>query len=704
MSTSISDNALEILKTRYFIEGETRPEDMFRRVAMWASSAEQDKDQWEDLFYEVMCNLDFLPNSPTLMNAGTELTNPSACFVLPIEDSMDSIFQAVKDAAIISKSGGGVGFSFSRLRPKGSPVGTTKGVASGPVSFMEPFNSMVECVKQGSKRRGALMGVLRVDHPDIEEFICCKDNPTRLNNFNISVAITDEFMKAVEEDRMFPLCFRDKVYKTVRARDLWDRIAEHAWRTGEPGIIFIDRVNEHNPVPQFGMVESTNPCGEQPLLPYEACTLGSINLVNMYDKHNKLDLKKLKLTVSVAIKFLDNCITLANYPLEEINNNVRRTRKIGLGVMGFADLLYKLGIPYGSEASIKLALELMSIINEYARNESMLLAEMYGRHEGASKHVRNATRTTIAPTGTISIIANVSSGIEPNFLLAYKRKAHSMNKEFIFVNRVLEEELKIRGLYSEELINKIIENGGTLKGLSEIPSDMQNVFITAADIKPEQHVHIQAAFQKHTDNSISKTVNLPSSATVEDVKKVYNLAFTTGCKGVTIYRDGSRSDQVLSAVSTEQASRHENIHPKPRPEIVSGDTQHIKVGCGKIYCTVNIDQSEELVETFVNTGADGVCPGFSQGISRMVSLAARCGIAPEDIVDQLTSVSCRNCKGLEVKSCPDAIGRAIARKLNLKTRGGRPKTANHPCPECGAEMNLSEGCLTCLNCGYSKCS
>ena len=693
----MSNNALEILKKRYFLPDEKTPEDMFKRVANFFG-----RGKFQEELYQTLSNLDFLPNSPTLMNAGTDIKNYSACFVLPIGDSMVEIFQAVKNAAIVSKTGGGVGLDFSSLRPKNSKVGSTGGVASGPVSFMEPFNAMVDCVKQGSKRRGALMGVLRVDHPDILEFVNAKKDLSRLTNFNISVAATDAFMKAVINNETFDLTFNGETYKTVKAIDIWNAIVENAWATGEPGIMFIDTINDHNPNPELGRITATNPCGEQPLLPYEACNLGSINLVNHYksDGVYGIDEEKLEHTIENAMYLLNKVIEMAEFPLPEINEMVNKTRKIGLGVMGFADLCYLCGVRYGSEKSLKMASQIMTFISEIARINGD----------------NNSTYTTIAPTGTISMIADCSSGIEPNFALVYQRYSTSLDETFYYTNRIFEAKLADYGIeLTEELKQEILENGGSIQGIEKIPKAIRDVFVVAKDVTPSEHVTMQATWQvSGVDNAVSKTVNLPSSATIGDVKHIYMSAWDQNCKGVTVYRDGCRENQILST-SMPKNNRKETqreIKPSQRPAVVSGDTREVKVGCGKLYCTINHNENG-LVETFVNTGAYGVCPGFSQGISRMISLAARSGINTNDIIDQLCSVSCRNCNGVGVKSCPDAIGRAIQASLDIdvstkdSTQSSKPhKTVSLEklCPDCGREMDSAEGCWSCGSCGYSRCS
>lgn len=612
----IGKNALQVLEKRYLAkdaEG-NHTEDvagLFRRVAAAVAAADRNYDEnadtaaLSDRFYELMTSLRFLPNSPTLMNAGRPLGQLSACFVLPVEDSMEAIFETVKNAALIHKSGGGTGFSFSRLRQNGAPVNSTGGVASGPVSFMRVFNMATEAVKQGGTRRGANMGILRVDHPDILEFIDCKKVNGDITNFNISVGITEAFMQAVEENRDYDLIdpqTRRPVGKRS-ARELFEKIVDAAWRNGEPGIIFLDRLNRDNVVPSQGEIESTNPCGEQPLLPYESCNLGSINLVKMLAKTPEgyaVDYGLLRDTVRQAIHFLDNVIDVNNYPLEQIGAVTRATRKIGLGVMGFADMLLYLGVPYNSDEGVALAEKLMAFINAEGHAASTALAAQRGAFPLFAESIykdgdplRNGTVTTIAPTGTLSMIGGCSSGVEPVFAYVYIRNIMD-GTEMLEVNPVLREKLQERGLYSDALMRKIAKEG-TIAHIAEIPEDIRRVFVCAHDVSPVYHTRMQAAFQRHTDNAVSKTVNFPHSATREEVAEVYMLAYKMGCKGVTIYRDGSRDSQVLNIGSVKKeggaAAQHPfgRIVPRPRPAITMGFTERMKIGCGNLYVTVNYD-------------------------------------------------------------------------------------------------------------------
>ena len=719
----LSKNAHVVLERRYLKKNEDgvceKPEDMLRRVAKTIAAQDKqyggDTDKTEQSFFDIMDSLKFLPNSPTLMNAGRELGQLSACFVLPVEDSMEGIFESLKNAAMIHKSGGGTGFSFSRIRAVGSSVNSTGGVASGPISFMKVFNAATEAVKQGGTRRGANMGILRVDHPDIQDFITCKNDLTQLTNFNLSVGLTEKFMQAVLADKKYDLIdpATRKKAGSLRAKQVYQSIIDMAWRNGEPGIVFLDRINKDNPVPKAGEIESTNPCGEQPLLPYESCNLGSVNL-NAFVQDGKLDYTALEETVKTAVHFLDNVIDANRYPLETIAQTTKNTRKIGLGVMGFADMLYKLGIPYHSEEAVKLAADVMAFIQQTAQQASQALGEARGsfalfddsvyKQQGISA-MRNATVTTIAPTGTISIIAGTSSGIEPVFAISYIRNVLD-NDKLIEVHPYFEQVAKERGFYSRELMEKIAQ-AGSLHGIEEIPEDVRRVFVTAHDITPQYHIRMQSAFQQFTDNAVSKTVNFPSSATRDDVEAAYNLAYSLGLKGVTIYRDGSRQGQVLSVGSTAADEDKKTLIPRERPEITKGITQKIKIGCGNLYVTANYD-AQGICEVFTNVGRAGGCPSQSEATSRLVSMALRAGVDEKSIIEQLRGIRCHSTlrqKGLKVLSCPDAIGRVLERVVEL--RGGEAQDINQngtvKCPECASVLEHESGCVVCRSCGYSKC-
>jgi ribonucleoside-diphosphate reductase alpha chain len=730
----LSPNAIKVLEKRYLkkdAEGRVieTPEDMFRRVAFTIASAdslygktEAEVEKTEAEFYSMMASLEFLPNSPTLMNAGRELGQLSACFVLPVEDSMESIFEALKNAALIHKSGGGTGFSFSRLRPKGDIVGTTKGVSSGPISFMTVFDSATEAIKQGGTRRGANMGILRVDHPDVLEFVTCKEDNNRLNNFNISVALTAEFMRALEEDGEYDLINPHTCEKTgrLKAREVFDKIVNHAWKNGEPGIIFLDRINRNNPTPLLGDIESTNPCGEQPLLPYESCNLGSINLSKMTARLNggaRVDWERLRDVVWRAVHFLDNVIDVNKYPIDKIAEMTKANRKIGLGVMGWADLLIQLGIPYNSEEAVALAEDVMSFITDEGRKASSSLAEdreefpnFKGSIYDGGSRLRNATITTIAPTGTLSIIANCSSSIEPLFALSFVRNVLD-NSKLIEVNEHFSKSAKKSGFYSEALMESIAMKG-TVQRDENVPPEIQRVFVTSHDISPEWHIRHQAAFQKYTDNAVSKTVNFPHNATPKDVERVYLLAYKWGCKGVTIYRDGSREEQVLSTGKTRPVQS--KIIPRQRPDFTRGATRLMKTGCGNLYITINEDEKGQLFEVFTHMGKAGGCAASqSEAIGRLVSLAFRSNIEPEEIIKQLKGISCHQpswSDGGRILSCSDAIAKAIEKHKTSSGKGAHHKGHTisdimliGACPECGGPVEHESGCAVCHNCGFTKC-
>jgi len=569
MDKLLSPGAVVVLEMRYLKKDRSgavveTPSDMFRRVAKNIAEAENlyggEAEKYEEAFFSALSSLEFLPNSPTLMNAGLRLQQLAACFVLPIEDSLDSIFESVKETAVIHQSGGGTGFSFSRLRPSNDIVGSTGGIASGPVSFMRVFNAATEAIKQGGTRRGANMGVLRVDHPDILSFIAAKDDPVALNNFNLSVAVTDRFMEAVEDKGSYELRNprTGAVSATLKAADVFERIAEAAWRSGEPGVLFIDRINRDNPTPALGEFEATNPCAEQPLLPYEPCNLGSINLAGFATGVQKrsIDFTRLEATVRLAVRFLDDVIDMSRYPVERIGVLARGNRKIGLGVMGFADLLVRLRLRYGSAESFRVAEDLMRFISRTAWDESRRLAVQRGPFPNlpgsvfdrlGAAPVRNATTTTVAPTGTLSIIAGCSSGIEPYYSLSYTRQVLNGVK-IDEVNPLVGEVAREEGCYSEDLF-EFIRKGGSINERAEVPEEVRRLFVTAFDIGAEEHIKMQAAFQKYTDNAVSKTINMAPGASAEDVARAFMLAYRLGCKGVTVYRSGTRAGQVLTCRS-----------------------------------------------------------------------------------------------------------------------------------------------------------
>ncbi|MDD5605245.1 MAG: vitamin B12-dependent ribonucleotide reductase [Dehalococcoidales bacterium] len=769
---NLTSTARSILEKRYLKRDENQPaetpEEMLFRVASVVGEVEtqygkssEETSQVIEAFYNMMARLEFMPNSPTLMNAGRDLGQLSACFVLPVDDSMEAIFDAIKHAAIIHKSGGGTGFSFSRLRPKNSTVRSTGGVASGPVSFMKVFNSATEAVKQGGTRRGANMGILRVDHPDIEGFIRCKEDSNEITNFNISVGITDDFMKALANKTDYDLIdpHTKKPTGQRRAEDIFWQIVDHAWENGEPGIVFLDRINSDNPTPALGEIEATNPCGEQPLFPNEACNLGSINLkamVKKKDNQNTVDWEHLARTTRLAVRFLDNVIDANNYPLDVIKSMVEGNRKIGLGVMGFADMLISLGVPYDSEEAVSYAEKVMSFIQTEGRLESERLAQERGTFPNYEKSVfygvrpvRNATVTTIAPTGTISMICGASSGVEPIFAVAYTKTVLD-GTPFVEVNPLFLDYARECGFLSESLKEKIAESG-SIQGLLEVPAWIQRIFVTAQEIDPKWHIQIQAAFQKYTDNAVSKTINFPHEATRDDIAEAYLLAYELNCKGLTVYRDGSREEQVLSKGTNNNKSTDntavksgpaKGIQPRPRPQVTMGVTEKIKIGCGNLYVSVNADE-QGICEIFTNTGRAGGCSSQSEATARLISISLRSGISVESIIEQIKGIRCPACirrDGVNVTSCPDAIARVIKKYIDVESNGNENKskppatpsnTAEskqlpsigaiktdegailksvgnmvlnvNACPDCNMPIQHESGCIVCIHCGYSKC-
>jgi len=682
----LTENSLIVLKKRYLLKDENgevieKPSDMFKRVAINIAQAdEMYKNLYhQDInvkktakeFYDLMAKREFMPNSPTLMNAGRELQQLSGCFVLPVEDDMTGIFDSLKWTALIHQSGGGTGFSFSKLRPEGDRVKSTGGIASGPISFMKIFNAATEQIKQGGTRRGANMGIMRIDHPDILDFISCKEDMKTLNNFNISVAVSDKFMKALDKNEEYELINprNNEVVKKISAKMVFDLIVTNAWKNGDPGLIFIDKINNFNPTPQLGAIESTNPCGEQPLLPFESCNLGSINLAEMIKENEKgkqeVDWEKLERITRTAVHFLDNVIDMNCYPLLKVEKMVETTRKIGLGIMGWADLLIKLEIPYNSKDALKLGQKIMKFINEKAHRASEKLAEQRGvfpgfkgsifDNEKTDYKIRNATVTTIAPTGTISIIASASSGIEPLFAVCYTRmNILDAGDELIEVNPLFKQIAIREGFYSEELMREVAKHG-SVKGVLGVPKKWQEIFVTSHDIEPETHVKMQAVFQAHTDNAVSKTVNFPNSATVEDVKKVYLLAYKSGCKGTTIYRDGSRNLQVLNiGASKEKATQLPDGDQAIKQEVVKEKlAEKVEIKIKQPNLTDLVDKKE---------------------IEKLRNL-------PNEIVKG--SISC---------------GKEIKKNNNLEENN------NEICPECGQKLEIKEGCMTCPVCGYGKCA
>ena len=763
-STELTGNAEVVLERRYLSkdrEGNILedPAGMFRRVAKNLSDAdliygatEEGRQATEDKFYQAMHRLELLPNSPTLMNAGRELQQLSACFVLPVDDALDSIFDKVKQTALIHKSGGGTGFSFSRLRPEGDVVGSTGGVASGPVSFIRAFDAATDVVKQGGTRRGANMGILNVNHPDVESFIRSKEDGQNLSNFNISVAVDSDFMERVKTGQEFDLVNprTGQVTGRLNAKKVFDLLTNMAWKTGDPGLIFLDLINRDNPNPQLGEIESTNPCGEQPLLPYESCNLASINVARMVtiaDGDTVINYERLDETIEIAVHMLDNVIDMNDYPIPEIEEMSKKTRRIGLGVMGFSDLLIQLGIRYDSEEALQTAEELMRHIQERTHQASSDLALARGSFpawEGsiysrpgpghAVRPMRNSAPTTIAPTGTISIIAGASSGIEPLFALSYVRNVMD-NTKLVEVNPYFEAVARQEGFYSEGLMEDLARTG-SLERL-DIPQWVKEVFRVSHDIAPEWHVKMQGAVQKYIDNSVSKTINFPNDATVEEVAKAYMSAYDLGCKGITVYRDGSKSGQVLSTgetgqKSSEEAGTGEVLTPRQRPQSIRGVTERVRTGHGNMYITINFDGADAPFEVFANLGKAGGCDSAQlEAISRLVSLALRSGIEPNTVIEQLRGITCCPAwdEGTLVRSGPDAVALTLDRhtaggqeqgdtggsgEVQLKfapqlvTNGNGNGHAKEilnarKCPDCNTPVIFEEGCMKCVTCGWNKC-
>lgn len=854
----LTKNSKTILERRYLLRNDYReiietPKELFMRVARSVALAEkeEERERYEQEFFNMMAEFEFLPNSPTLMNAGTELGMLSACFVIPVIDSIEGIFDAVKNVAVVHRLSGGTGMSFSELRPAGDLVSKTKGKASGPLSFMTVFNAATETIIAGGKRRGANMGTLRVDHPDIEEFIVAKDIEGNLSNFNISVTLTDKFMDAYRKGYDFDLINpkNGEVKKTVRAKEIFDKIVKQAWKNGEPGVIFIDTINKFNPTPEVGEIRSVNPCvlegtkiqtpkgernvesigigeeitttlgvgkvkeieihenvevykvkfnsnkevictlshqfyakktlnaefkpmmlrelskrdyvktlegydiitdiekhgfgkvydlyepesdtwltngyvsrgcGEQPLLPNESCNLASINLSKMVKRNDKekyeLDVDRLKEVTHLGVRFLDDVISVNKFPLQEIKIMTEENRKIGLGVMGFADMLIKLGIRYDSEEAVKMAKKVMKIIQDEAFAYSIELAKERGEFPNFNKSIykdkqkiRNATRTTIAPTGTISMIAGCSSGIEPLFAIVYTKTVLDDDK-LIEVNPLFEEIAKEKGFYSKELMERIAKKG-TVQGMIDVPIDIQEIFVAAQDISPEWHIKIQAAFQQYVDNAVSKTCNLPNDATEEDIRKIYEMAYDLGLKGITVYRDGSRDRQVVE--TRERAIKDKN--KRLRPRVTIGQTEKINTGCGGLYITTNQDK-EGLFEVFIQMGKAGMCAtSQNEAIARLISLGLRSGIQLSEVVEQLKGIRCPmptyDEDGKLIESCADAIakvlrnrGNVILEELEAQMEAIPLEKEEKPrCPECQGVLTYEEGCIMCKACGYSKC-
>ncbi|KKQ90879.1 MAG: Ribonucleoside-diphosphate reductase [Berkelbacteria bacterium GW2011_GWA1_39_10] len=783
ITPELSENALTVIEKRYLLKDRNNkpietPQEMFHRVSRHITKADllynatkEEVEKNEQDFYQIMAKLEFLPGSPTFSGSGTQLGQLSSCFVLPVEDNMQSILKTQMDMGLVQKSGGGTGFSFSRIRPKNDLVGSTGGIASGPVGFMQMYNDTTDMIKQGGIRRGANMGILRIDHPDIIEFIEYKNKEGTLTTFNISVGITDKFMKAVKEDKDYDLINpnTNKKVQTLKAREIFDKIVDGAWNNGEPGIVFLDAINKTNPTPQLGEIEATNPCGEQPLLPYESCNLGSINLGKMVKDTGKaveIDWEKLDRVTSLATHFLDNVIDMNQFPIAEIEEMTKSTRKIGLGIMGFADLLFQLEVSYDSDEAIDIAEKLMKRISDASHQTSQKLAQKKGNFpafEGSmwdkkdNKFMRNATTTTIAPTGTLSIFASATSGIEPIFALVYTKTVMD-GTALVEVNRYFKRALTNAGIYSDDLIKKVSKSG-SIQDFDEIPDKIKKIFVTCRDISPEWHVKMQAAFQKHTDNAISKTINFPNSATISDVKQAYLLSFDLGCKGITVYRDGSRNVQILTTGMDSKKKEDQipeqtivatgaKITPRERPDVIRGYTYRLKTAYGKLFITINDDENGQPFEVFSHLGkAGGFFAAKAEAICRLISLSLRSGVDPEEIIDQLKGIRgptpTWSDDGKMILSLPDGIAQVLEKHLSkaqeslnleFKTAEQTKITANDEviansnlqfsngfskpvkvksladlgeapaCPECSSMLELSEGCMKCLACGYSKCA
>ena len=791
----ISDNARVVLDKRYLQKNDAGdiiedPQEMFRRVAKALAAPEFKYEKTpdevaaiEESFFQMMASLEYLPNSPTMMNAGTGAGTLSACFVLPLTDSMVGIMGAAHDAAMVQKFGGGTGFALSELRPTGAGIATTHGKACGPIQVLRHLSSVSTLVTQGGKRDGANMAVMDVHHPDILEFIDCKQVEGEIHNFNISVGASDEFMQAVKDDTTFALrALQDPSdldsgmveVDRLNAREVFSKIVYGAWRNGEPGMIFLDEVNRNSPVLHLGRITATNPCGEQPLLPNESCNLGSIDVAKFLesDESGMTDLNwdRLGETVRTATRMLDNVIDANKYAVEAIETMTQSTRKLGLGLMGFADMLVQLGIPYDTEEAVELGRKLMAFIRDNADQESMAMAEERGAfpawHDSEAakrgdKPYRNACRLTVAPTGTISMIANASSGIEPIFALAFRKQNILEGKTLFYVDKNFERISKERGFFSEDLLEHL-SDGGSLQDRDDVPDDIKRLFHVASDISPRDHVMMQAAFQEATDAGISKTVNFPNEATVEDVEDAYLLAWETHCKGITVYRAGSREKEVLTTGTTESqqsepaASVFESqgipqyITPAERPAMLNGITRRVRTGRGNLFVTVNMSSDNRPFEVFATHGkAGGNDAAMAEAVSRMASLSLRSGIDPVDVSEQLRGITDVPAwdEGEMIRSVPDAIASVLDRinneasamptqeqlgeaessqagmfnrpspvEIGLPTAHAVPMMGQEQkvvvpvgamtgelCPECSSTVAHVEGCLKCFSCGYSKC-
>ncbi|MQF69122.1 adenosylcobalamin-dependent ribonucleoside-diphosphate reductase [SAR202 cluster bacterium AD-804-J14_MRT_500m] len=743
----LSQNAEIVLKTRYLLGDET-PEDLFWRVARAVAQPEVHTEPWAQTFFDMMASCQFMPNSPTLFNAGTGQGTLSACFVIPVEDTMESIMKAATTSAMIQKFGGGIGYAFSKLRSRGSHITTTHGKACGSVSVLKMLSALSDMITQGGKRHGANMGILHVSHPEILDFIHMKDDNQIAQNFNVSVAITDDFMRAVDMGADWDLIDPNSkdIVSTIPARTIWDDIIDSAWQTGDPGLYFIDEANRDNPTPHIGDLDSTNPCGEVPLLPFEACNLGSINLAK-FTNDSGFNIDGLTQVTRTATRFLDNVVTINSFPIQEVKSAVDKTRKIGLGIMGWHDALVKLNVPFDSPKAMELADTVMGTINNVARDTSIELARERGPYPECREAIpiRNATRTCIAPTGSISVIAGASSGIEPIYALAFVKNVLD-GKQLREVNPYFEQIAKQRGFYSEDLVAEIARTGSA-QNIAEVPDDVKDLFKTSLEIDYQTHVNMQAIFQKHTDLAVSKTINMPNTATKDDIEQAYRTAYSTRCKGITIYRDGSKPTQVLEIQSqkptaeTADTISKRGLKPRVRPREMMGVTERVRTGHGNMYVSINFDDANKPFEVFSTLGKAGGCESASlEAISRLISLALRSGVDPKTISEQVRGITCVPAwdEGVLVGSPADAVALAMERHITGSARGegwggyaaqlrlatetkemtgptlhgngnGNGSNASHNhgagvrCPDCNTELIFQESCLSCLSCGWNRC-
>jgi ribonucleoside-diphosphate reductase alpha chain len=724
---------MDLLRKRYFLKDENGKllenswEDVCKRVSKNIASAEETADlqnTYEKIFYDKMVSLEFIPSSPAIFNAGTKLQQLSSCFIIDIEDTMEGIAESWKESSVIFKSGGGAGLNISKVRPNGAIVSSSNGEASGVVSFMSIFNQIVEIIKQGGRRKGALKIDLNENHPEIFDFIHCKDDTESLQNMNISVSISDKFMNALINDENIDLEFNGKIYQTIKAKELWDEIISSAWKSGEPGVSFRDIMNDDNKNPHLGEIVSSNPCQEFVNIPYSSCNLGSINLEKVV-KDKKIDYKLLENNIRVAVRFLDNMISVNKLPLEKIDKITKAIRPIGIGTIGYANMLYLLEMPYNSKQAYKATDKLYEFILNTAIDESKNIAEekgIYPAWEGSiwqkeNIKIRNSNHISIAPNGSIGFISDSTGGIEPEYALVYNRTTNEGTKYFV-VNKMFENKLKELGLYTEELLQKIIENNGSIQNIKEIPSNVRKVFIVSHDLKPSEHLKTVSIISKHVDLSISKTINLSNEATKEEISEIYIEAWKNNIKGITIYRDGSRKNQILSTSQEKEIK----INMLPRGHILpalsetNGHRIKLTTGCGNLWLMVFTDENNDIIETFINTGSKGGCGTSTQAMSRLMSLSLRGGISFEDVIDQLESAgSCPSYQfargnGSKIsagKSCPSAIAKALDKLQKKLKKGDQSSTVEIEeiiCPECGTKLIFNEGCSSCFNCGFSKCS